>query len=626
MIPDNIPDELKGYDQWVVWKYDKLRKNGKRSKVPYDIKTGIKANALDTNIHVPFTAAITAYQSGTYDGIGMVVTKDDPYVFIDVDDCFKSEEYKTKYIEFIKNELQNSYVELSPSKGGFHAIVKGRLNLIDGQKHTGKFDSGIGIEVYDDKHFFTFTGQSIFTNSKDVKIHGKQAVVDGFINLLNNNSEGSKPQQNQTSSAPECLQGRYKRLWNGDASYYNHDRSSGLLALCQLLIINKYDTEDKLFDIIQTSPLYNSGDKSEADKVRQLRTEIITKALSTKYIRQEKVKPKTTSEAYHMKFKKKGYAIPGMVPVGLSLLAARPKIGKTELMVNAAIQAATQQDIFHSIPTKKYKVLYYFLEGGLADAINKVRCLQEYTPDLDNLTFQTFDNGGLRGMYKGGLTDIVEWLEDNKDHPTWIIIDTLQAFQPDDGKKKGNEYAKTYDAMRTLQSIAYNHDASITLVTHLNKDTTRASDVTQMIMGSTAGPGASDASMLLLRDRNQSEAILQVVGRNGVDEKKYKLTGKIVRAEAVTESGEIEEIKAVDWTLLGEVTVEEEEAKKKASRRKTQKEIIYELLPDEEITVKEIIKLASGMGIAEQRVRNNLSTLKREGFISITDEGYKKIK
>src|SRR5262249_48032656 len=101
VVPDNIPGELKARDQWVCWREEPrlnddgtpaLDKSGNVSmtKPPPDPRTGWYAEADAPATWATYVDAITAYEQGEhdkYDGIGYVMSADDPFVGVDLDHC-----------------------------------------------------------------------------------------------------------------------------------------------------------------------------------------------------------------------------------------------------------------------------------------------------------------------------------------------------------------------------------------------------------------------------------------------------------------------------------------------------------------------------------------------------------
>lgn len=82
-----VPDALKLWPQFVVWKSEQVPGRPKPSKIPYDPKTGKRASSTDPSTWGSLDQAELAVLSGEYIGIGFVFTLNDPFVFLDFDDC-----------------------------------------------------------------------------------------------------------------------------------------------------------------------------------------------------------------------------------------------------------------------------------------------------------------------------------------------------------------------------------------------------------------------------------------------------------------------------------------------------------------------------------------------------------
>ena len=143
---NNIPHEMRIYSQWVVWRYEDTDSK-KPTKVPYSAKTGHLASVTDPNTWAGFDECVNAMSSGWYAGIGFVLTENDPYSFIDLDDTKGDQTALDRQIK-IFNEF-NSYAERSPSGSGLHIIVKGAIP--SGRRRSF-------IEVYSSLRYMTMTG------------------------------------------------------------------------------------------------------------------------------------------------------------------------------------------------------------------------------------------------------------------------------------------------------------------------------------------------------------------------------------------------------------------------------------------------------------------------------------
>jgi putative DNA primase/helicase len=146
---ENIPDDLKARPQWVLWRYED-RKGG-WTKVPHQ-PNGRPASSTDEATWAPFDFVQTAYlTSGSYDGVGFVLTLGDPYVAFDFDHCVDREtgEITDPKVSDYVTQL-NSYTEISPSGTGLRLIVRAKLPERD--RRNGSF------ECYQDRRFVSITG------------------------------------------------------------------------------------------------------------------------------------------------------------------------------------------------------------------------------------------------------------------------------------------------------------------------------------------------------------------------------------------------------------------------------------------------------------------------------------
>src|SRR5437868_5823328 len=89
-VPDAIPSELRERPHWLVWRLELTvdsQGREKWTKVPYNARTGAKASSTDRRTWATFAAALDTYQRSGYDGLGFVLSPDDPYAGIDLDHC-----------------------------------------------------------------------------------------------------------------------------------------------------------------------------------------------------------------------------------------------------------------------------------------------------------------------------------------------------------------------------------------------------------------------------------------------------------------------------------------------------------------------------------------------------------
>lgn len=155
---NNIPDEMKIYPQWVVWKLEHREGQAKPTKIPYNARTGMKASVTDSNTWSSFNQSVSVV--GNYSGIGFVLAKSDPYCFVDLDDTQGDHAaYNDQYDIF---KAFDSYSECSPSGKGLHIIVRGELPI--GRRRNF-------VEIYSSERYMTMTGD-VFHNKPIVEAQG----------------------------------------------------------------------------------------------------------------------------------------------------------------------------------------------------------------------------------------------------------------------------------------------------------------------------------------------------------------------------------------------------------------------------------------------------------------------
>ncbi|MEW6172948.1 MAG: AAA family ATPase [Bacillota bacterium] len=229
--PKAIPRELKKYPHWVCWRWQK--RGDKPTKPPYNPLTDTLANVSDPRTWGTFEDALSVYETGGFDGVGFVLTTDDPYCAVDLDDCYNPETGKLSPTAQRIVGLLQSYTEISPSGKGLRIVIKGKLP--EGGRKAGK------IELYDTGRYVTVTGHTI---SEPQGISVRQTEVERLHAELFD-PDYSLIEQIATGQRGEKL----KQLWCGDTGNYP-SHSEADLALCTLLakiVGNDSKLIDKLF-------------------------------------------------------------------------------------------------------------------------------------------------------------------------------------------------------------------------------------------------------------------------------------------------------------------------------------------------------------------------------------------
>jgi hypothetical protein len=246
----------------------------------------------------------------------------------------------------------------------------------------------------------------------------------------------------------------------------------------------------------QNKPLTNLEPKAEKSVDSQSELRLSTPTL-------------TAQDIMGSEFPNLPWIIPGLLPSGLTVLASRPKLGKSWLCLGMGLGVATGGTVLGQIEVPKRDVLYISLEDTARRLQNRLKMVLQDAPAPEQFHFALHWprlNGG------AGTKAMDNWM---KDHPETglIIIDTLARIR---GSRRGSFYDNDYEDIAQLKSIADDYSIGIIVVHHLRK--TEAKDIFDMVSGSTGLTGAADNVALLLRDRSRADAILYLGGREVEDQ------------------------------------------------------------------------------------------------------------
>ena len=191
--------------------------------------------------------------------------------------------------------------------------------------------------------------------------------------------------------------------------------------------------------------------------------------------------------------------IPGIIPIGLTILGGRPKRGKSWLMLQCAYSLSIGGK-FLNYDLVKSHVLYYALE----DTPRRIKDrLAKYNPDPSALI--DFDRE-LKPLHLGGL----EQVERASENCALIVLDTLGRAMP--GRDFVKDGALFADVMGRLQSVALAKNISIVNILHTRKPNGTEHDPIDDILGSTQGlTAAPDCVLALYREQGKPGA--QLLGR-----------------------------------------------------------------------------------------------------------------
>lgn len=204
----------------------------------------------------------------------------------------------------------------------------------------------------------------------------------------------------------------------------------------------------------------------------------------------------TMSELYDEEYYYAKDIVENLFPVGIHILAAPPKIGKSRLSLQLAYCVATGKD-FWGKPVSQGSVLYLSLEDT-KKRLQK-RSYQMFdindTPNLHFAIVSKTINEGLTGQ-------LVSFLEAHKDTKL-IIIDTFQKVC--DAYNDKVSYSKDYRIITLLKELTDKYNICLLLIHHTRKQ--EAENCFDMISGTNGLFGAVDGAFVLSKNKTNINRI-----------------------------------------------------------------------------------------------------------------------
>jgi len=265
---DRVPLPLRLLPQWVVWKVE-TTETGRLTKVPYNPTTFQTASSTDPTTWVPYDVAVSAHQRGGWDGIGFVLSANDPYVFIDLDDPYQINPDGTpkhadpqKIVELqhtVFERFAGTYAEFSPSGKGLHIIGIG--NTPSGRRRNS-------VEMYSTARFMTMTG-NVYA---DYPVVDRQAAVNWLYDEMGGAPTAQAAQaelfdrESDDAVIAKCMNAangdKVRDLVNGNWQQYYSSQSEADFALIDIIA---YYTKSK-YQIVRLFRLSALGQRDKASR------------------------------------------------------------------------------------------------------------------------------------------------------------------------------------------------------------------------------------------------------------------------------------------------------------------------------------------------------------------------
>ncbi len=209
------------------------------------------------------------------------------------------------------------------------------------------------------------------------------------------------------------------------------------------------------------------------------------------------------------------FIVAAIAPVGLTLISAGEKSGKSLLAQQVALSVATGEPLWGRYKTSKGRVLYVSLEQGVKLCRSRLdRALRGgKIPELFNLMPAETP---LEALDRGGLDKLERWMAAWPD-TRMVVLDVWQFVAPASGQKSANAYERGTEALKPIKQFAHRHGIAVVAVHHTRKGD--ASEVFEKVSGSRAMVSVPDLVWLMQRKHDDEMAVLENKSRVSMHEK-----------------------------------------------------------------------------------------------------------
>lgn len=261
---ENVPQDLKDRSQWLWFKrIVNVDKHGMEKVIKMPVSPIIlKSNFWNQKENwADFETAVNNLKSSGCDGLSFVLSKDDPFVCIDLDNV------DNKKQDMFINDFNGTYVEISQSGMGIHIFAKGEIE----KNFNNQLEK---VEMYQENRCIAMTGNIYkFNDFAANKVFLKQKELDKYYKLFSQKRsvrEVIRKYQEAAECVPDCNKvieimcrhnARAKALFEGSNTSGDPSKDDFLL----LLFLNSFThgNAEMMKEIFLRSALNRMGDRSK---------------------------------------------------------------------------------------------------------------------------------------------------------------------------------------------------------------------------------------------------------------------------------------------------------------------------------------------------------------------------
>ncbi len=211
------------------------------------------------------------------------------------------------------------------------------------------------------------------------------------------------------------------------------------------------------------------------------------------------------------------WVVDGLLPEGVTLLAAKPKTKKSWLALNVALSVAMDGRALGQLPVVSGDVLYLDLEGNQRRIKNRVASILGNAGDVDwpsNVDVYTEWERGIEAI------DALTRYRAENTGLRLVVVDLLAEVRPPmDPRQPTYDYDRQF--LRALNGWGEEHHVAVLVIHHVRKS--KGEDVFDEISGTLGINGAVSTMLILARDAN-GQMLLHRTGRDMIDDDALTLT------------------------------------------------------------------------------------------------------
>jgi hypothetical protein len=188
------------------------------------------------------------------------------------------------------------------------------------------------------------------------------------------------------------------------------------------------------------------------------------------------------------------YVVDGYIAEGLTLVAGKPKLGKSWLVLDICVAVARGGFTLGDTKCAEGDVLYCALEDNprrLKERMAKVCPLGDWPRRLHFWT-------EMERLEDGGIDALRSWII-GQEKPRLVVIDVLNKVRASKGRTE-DSYAHDYRSMAPLKALADEFGVAVVVIHHTRK--MAADDPLEGVSGTNGLTGAADTILVLNRDAN----------------------------------------------------------------------------------------------------------------------------